>query len=378
MKIPKICVFCGGPPQEKNKEHIIPQWLLRLTGDPAREVYLGRDWSKKDLPKRVFSFKAFTFPACTSCNTHFARLEADAQRVVTMMLTDGQLDAADVDILLDWLDKVRTGMWLGLRYLNGNHRDISPQFAIASRIAARDRLVFVYRDQGELTGISLAGIESPIFQEMPSCFVISINHLHFFNASATSLFAARLGLPFPTNLKLAPNRDAGFLADVSPGTGEIQLPLVPYPVVPGGSLLFQPIIPQADDPESRRHIDAEFDTPYVQGLLENAAGGRGKIVQVTDQGSALFPTQPSTNWLPTERRRKFDLMAELAIANGDWQEALFRESMSISKELLSQEQRDFQEAWCKGTLKIHAAIMNQLHNSIRATGEVSRFDPKNP
>lgn len=375
VKIPKICVFCGNPPQGKTREHILPQWLLRLTGDPARKVYLGRDWSKKDLPKRVFSFKSFTFPACASCNTRFAKLEADAQRVVTTMLSAGHLVADDFDILLDWLDKVRTGLWLGLRYLNANHRDISPQFAIASRIAARDRLVFVYRDEMELTGISLAGIESPIFQEMPSCFVISINHLHFFSASATSLFAARLGLPFPVNLKRAPNRDAGFLADISPGTGVVELPLVQFPIVTGGSQLFQPIIPHTNDPESKQNVDAAFATPYIQGMMRDPGGVRGKIVQVTDGGSVFYPTQPSADWLPPSQRRKFDLMADLAVANGEWQEALFRESMSISKELLDEEQRQFEAVWCNGTLNLHDAMMKHLHDSILATGEVTRFDP---
>lgn len=40
----KFCVFCGSKPESKNKEHILPQWLLKLTGDPNREIFLGRKW----------------------------------------------------------------------------------------------------------------------------------------------------------------------------------------------------------------------------------------------------------------------------------------------------------------------------------------------
>jgi len=31
----KFCIFCGDKPQSKNLEHIIPQWLLKMTGDPT-------------------------------------------------------------------------------------------------------------------------------------------------------------------------------------------------------------------------------------------------------------------------------------------------------------------------------------------------------
>ena len=378
MRLPKLCVFCGNPPLDKNKEHILPQWLLRLTGDPSRQVYLGRDWSKKDLPKRVFSFKSFTFPACTLCNTHFAKMETEAQRIVTTMLNNGPLNADDIDVLMDWLDKVRTGLWLGLMYLNGNHRDVSPQFAIASRMAVRDRLVCMYRDQKELTGISLGGVESPLFQEMPSCFVISINHLHFFNASSTALFSSRLGLPFPIDRRIAPDRDAGFLANVAPGTGTMELPLVPFPIKSGGSQFYQPIIPHANNIGSKERINAAFETSYVQGMLRDPNENRGKIVQVTDHGATFYPIQSTMDWLPPVSHRKFDLMASLAVASGEWLEALYRDSMSISHELLSDEQCDFLKVRCNGTLKVHNALMNHLHASIKATGEVRRFDPANP
>jgi hypothetical protein len=37
----KRCIFCGNPPSAKNKEHVVPKWLIELTGDPKREWYLG-------------------------------------------------------------------------------------------------------------------------------------------------------------------------------------------------------------------------------------------------------------------------------------------------------------------------------------------------
>ena len=34
----KVCIFCGNPPSGKNKEHVIPQWLIRATGKPCNDV----------------------------------------------------------------------------------------------------------------------------------------------------------------------------------------------------------------------------------------------------------------------------------------------------------------------------------------------------
>lgn len=377
MALAKMCVFCGKPPQRKNREHVLPQWLLRLTGDPNRSVYLGRDWSKPELPKRVFSFGSFAFPACTKCNKHYSSLEAQAQRIVTAMLHDEPLAAADIDLLLDWLDKVRTGLWLGLAYLNGNHRDIDPQFAIASRIATRDRLLFVYRDDEQLDGISIAGVESPIFQVMPSCLVLGINHLHFFNASATALFAQRLGLPAPINRQLVPDRDAGFLADIDPGTGRVELPLLTFPTKHGSSQLYQPMFPHTTDDDKAELLQA-FSTPYAQSLIENASTGRGMVLQVDDQQAQPYDRSPSTGWLPPRTFTKFELMSDLALMNGDWQEALYRDAMSVSQEHLSEDQRQFLETRNSGILRLHEAMMQHLLRQIEATGAVTRFDPDEP
>jgi hypothetical protein len=35
-RMDKFCVFCGESPENKNKEHVIPQWLIRMTGYSKR------------------------------------------------------------------------------------------------------------------------------------------------------------------------------------------------------------------------------------------------------------------------------------------------------------------------------------------------------
>jgi hypothetical protein len=96
----KVCIFCGNPPSGKNKEHVIPQWLIRATGNPTRKVYLGRNWSSSDLKQRVFSLSAFTFPACAACNSECSALEASAKGIVDRLLVSQPVSANDFDILL--------------------------------------------------------------------------------------------------------------------------------------------------------------------------------------------------------------------------------------------------------------------------------------
>ncbi|MBQ8041729.1 MAG: hypothetical protein IJ273_00175, partial [Alphaproteobacteria bacterium] len=63
----KFCVFCGNPPENKNAEHIIPQWLIEMTGNKSRQCHLG-----PITPNGSIEFGAFKFPACERCNSEFS------------------------------------------------------------------------------------------------------------------------------------------------------------------------------------------------------------------------------------------------------------------------------------------------------------------
>ena len=77
-----FCIFCGAPPSEKTREHIVPQWLLRMTGDPNRPANFGRDWMSPDFKQRIYSWNAFTFPACDKCNAEWSELEGKVKIIV--------------------------------------------------------------------------------------------------------------------------------------------------------------------------------------------------------------------------------------------------------------------------------------------------------
>ena len=132
----KFCVFCGEKPEEKSVEHIIPKWLIELTGNPKRKAYFGYQHEIKPHPqRRTFSFDAFKFPSCASCNQKYSALEGSTKSIIEKMLAYDSISAADIKVLLDWFDKVRVGLWLGYQYLDENPAGITPKFYIEKRIA---------------------------------------------------------------------------------------------------------------------------------------------------------------------------------------------------------------------------------------------------
>lgn len=145
-KIKKVCIFCGEKPTNKNKEHVIPQWLIDLTGDKKRPFSLFLYDPEKGYSKNENTpFNQFVFPACEKCNSNYSTLEGDASIVVRSILNGSELNSNDFLILLDWLDKVRVGMWLAIRYRDNNAFNVDPNFYITQRIRRSDRLVNIIR-----------------------------------------------------------------------------------------------------------------------------------------------------------------------------------------------------------------------------------------
>ena len=106
----KFCVFCGQAPEEKNREHVIPRWLIEMTGDPKRIARFGIAFDKP-FRLREFSFDALVFPACTSCNTRFGVLEERIKPLIPKLLSYEPISQNELIALLDWLDKIRIGLW---------------------------------------------------------------------------------------------------------------------------------------------------------------------------------------------------------------------------------------------------------------------------
>ncbi len=96
----KHCVFCGQRPVDKNKEHVIPEWAIRITGDPNRECRistLSTDPRKRNMR---FAFDQLHFPACAECNSDFSKLEGQGQDIVERMLARQPVSALELSVFL--------------------------------------------------------------------------------------------------------------------------------------------------------------------------------------------------------------------------------------------------------------------------------------
>ncbi len=195
MPVSKFCVFCGKPPENKNKEHVLPQWLLKETGDPNRVVRMGTDF--KTQKHIEFSWNRLTMPSCTSCNDEFSKLEERIKPIIQALQCREGISVENYIQLMDWMDKVRVGLWLNYHVLQGNPTGIAPNFHIKDRIGRKDRYLAVHAINTSEIGLNAFGVESLVFHNSPICFGLKINSILLVNISADFAFAERAGFPFP-------------------------------------------------------------------------------------------------------------------------------------------------------------------------------------
>lgn len=246
------CIFCGKVISEKSKEHVIPQWLIEMTGDKKRTANFGIDYSKifddridpESIKSREYPFLQFAFPACKKCNEMYGSgLEADTQKVLTKVLTDQKINVDETRTLLDWFDKVRIGLWLGYLYYNKQLETLDPKFYINDRIGQKDRALFVYKCKGEEEGINIVGPGGMLFSMIPSCFLIRINNYIFLNISNDSLLLKDLGYPYLTVNSI--NGEGNLGGVVTAGLGTINQDLLSeYKIKTTSKAIFQPIFKQ--------------------------------------------------------------------------------------------------------------------------------------
>lgn len=273
----KLCVFCGQLPNDKTREHVIPYWLLEMTGDPRRVVTLGQNFKKDKAPIR-YSWSSHVAPACDGCNNKHAALEAQVKTYVEALQRRETLPASAYVTLLDWLDKVRIGVWL-TRHLIENHPvAITPHFHISTRIAQKDRMVAVYVFDSDNKGINLIGSDSLIFNDMPSCFGCRINDILLLNVSADFFCSRGCGVPHPQSMTLLMGGEnsgmlhlegVGYAAEISNPVTDLRLF---KPVV----WLYQPIKLPSDDPSFKGRFYGHTNA-YDSRLYERTLQGQTRL-----------------------------------------------------------------------------------------------------
>ncbi|MCX5653095.1 MAG: hypothetical protein NTY65_00370 [Planctomycetota bacterium] len=333
----KVCVFCGKRPVGKTKEHVIPQWLIALTGDPKRRVTFGidKEGTEEELRFRKFAFDQLTFPSCSECNERFGVLESNAKGVVQTVLGQGALGEGDFGVLLDWLDKVRIGMWLGLVYLDKNFWGIVPKFYIENRIGIHDRMVGIYRADYDRRGLTIVGCNTPGFTFCPSCFSLLINDVIFFNVSMQFLFARRLGFPYPRK-GFNCREGIGTSYEMEPGMERKLLPLIKQPFLLEGTELYQALYPMQLEMENMRGM---YETEYVRSHSQNASRGIGKIFRQAGRDLTAVGENGGVQWVPAVTRGKDRLCTGIVLQTLEMQEHLMNIGPGLDPELPEEEKR---------------------------------------
>ncbi|NKK75853.1 hypothetical protein GFM13_37470 [Rhizobium leguminosarum bv. viciae] len=275
MKPKRFCVFCGEEPTSKTREHVVPFWLLEMTGDPKRVVTLGIDYTKDKAPIS-YAWQAFVAPACEGCNNTFSELEARVKPIIQALGERETLSVGQYDELLDWLDKVRIGVWLVRGMIEKNPIAVDPHFHITSRMGKKDRMLAVYVFKDQRPGINLFGNDSMISGSMPSCFGLRINDLLLLNVSSDFFCSRGCGLPHPqemVHLRGGENdgmlslQGVGYATDVSHPVTNLALA---KPVV----WLYQPI----KHPVSSADFKGGYfghTSPHDTRIMSRTLGGEG-------------------------------------------------------------------------------------------------------
>ncbi|MBZ7921465.1 hypothetical protein LAC81_06645 [Ensifer adhaerens] len=274
------CVFCGQPPANKNREHIVPKWLLELTGDPSRVVTMAID-PQSGKPIR-FSWSALVMPACEACNLEYSALEAAVKPIVLALLDRQPITSSEAFVLLDWLDKVRICLWLHQIIMQGTTETIDPHLHVGNRIGTKDRLLYLYTLDGKEKGLNAFGIESLIFQHQPSCFALRVNDIILFNASSDYAFSRSCGFWHPERVeRYIDGEFAGQVAFIGYAmTRKIAHPILDYPLAKAALRIVQPI--------AQRGTGGEFLGPlrqnesYHLSHMSDRTRGAGVIFQQLD------------------------------------------------------------------------------------------------
>lgn len=340
LDMDKFCIFCGNKPQNKNKEHVIPQWLSKHTDRFHTICEMSETTTTAKIP-----FCALTFPACTACNEKFGKLEAAVKPILLDLMESKPLNAEQISLLMDWFDKIRVGLWLSELTLSKQVDKINPKFHIADRMGQKDRMLIIDKFKNIGEGLAFAGTNSPVFIEAPSVFALVVNDFVFINASEYGLVSNKLGFPQYSKMKLTNDRDAQMM-DVSKGRNKTTHPVVSdFQASPTRTIIYQPMFRGIPDFENTK----VFNTPYVVNHSLDFSNGIGGIfVQRGDNqikylsGNQTISLAPRAKEAPeidatlqdTFKLQNFVLTSRLDIDSRSKADSLFWRALTLKNNIM--------------------------------------------
>lgn len=355
----KFCIFCGEKPVDKNKEHIIPQWLIKYTGDPNRITLIG----KKEGKEIKFSWINYVFPACEECNSNFGKIENKIQSTLIKIDNEKSVSHNEINLFLDWLDKIRIGVWLGQAMIK--NKDFEPNFFINQRIASKDRLCLIYKLNDSKKGIGIIGTDTPIFEQTPSCFSIIINNMIFFNYSKEFLLSKNLGFPYPN--KYTYNSSAQIKIDkFVPGTYKINLPIIEGKIIKPTIKLYQSVFKGAHSLKKpftgigKKYYDSNC-LFYSNSLIQSR-------IFLSDEQINFHEFWPKEKLINLKFKEKFErelLFRAIVQMTLSHQNHSLIESLNRFDEIMETEEKTIFDKYHKAVLDLNNDKIFQINNDIK-------------
>jgi len=220
--------------------------------------------------------------------------------------------------------------------LDKNPLGISPHYHIGHRIRLHDRMLAIFKADGNREGLTFAGCDTPAFAYTPSCFSLGINSFWFLNMSYPNLLARRMGFPFPLEPYMM--EDERLYCPFAKGRNRIMRPVLKKSISIQGTELYQPIffgnIYIADSAEWKRL----YDTEYIHDNCLSWEKGIGRIFINSDAEVKAYTTSPSREWIPKRTHALEDLLSDIGILTLDWQLYII-DNLKPSLKFLSKEKR---------------------------------------
>lgn len=331
-----------------------------MTGNPHREVSLGRNWNSEELEVRKYNFSSYTFPACKSCNDQYGVMESKVKPIILRIDAGFPINRSESELLLDWFDKVRTGLWLASFYLNKNWRGIEPSFYINQRVGQKDRCLFLYKSADTLSGLSILGVDTPIFDSMPSIFGMRIEGMFFVSISTDMLLHKSFGLPVIKDKTAIVGRDGHFISFEKGSEKITESELMTKFFPPTSTAFYQPIL--SLEVRSPQNNEDEFTSDYCKQLF-SCENHRGPLFL---SSQAEFYSEFNCNYQrflsPKKVFSNNYLSAELSCCIADLQRELYNENVSFDG--IEGDNLKFYEQQKHNALMLHDVISDSFKRQI--------------
>lgn len=295
----KFCVFCGKPPVDKNREHIIPQWLIKYTERGKMPVVKVMEPDGTLKPK--ISYMNFTMPACEACNEEFSQLEGLVKPILLNILAGKPVSAREISLFLDWMDKVRLGLRLSMVYLQNGLNQEPPHTFIKQRTGYADRMLIIEKIKPQPdVRLAFPDTHTRFFKTAAQSFQFIIDNYVFTNASAPFIVSSKLGFPYATHMETldAPNV---LVDNWMPGTERTRGPVFGN-VFPAQDkmIVYQPIFKPFTE-------ISYYDTDYVKSHSLDYDAGLGGIFYQRGKTNEIKYLEPDDKIAlnPQETKRDF-------------------------------------------------------------------------